>query len=237
VAQTLSPISHLLQPLDAVLGSPGMVRVLRALIRHGGQLPLARLVRETKLSLPGALKVLNHLEGLGVVKVAGSGRARLYQAVEAHPIVAMLDGLFRAEAGYRGSVLDAVKAAGGGLGLKALWLFGSAARLEDRPDSDIDIVMVSAARDASEHERTAEVLRERLAGTPALTGLRPSVIALTMADVGSLIAEGHPIWAAAERDAKVLEGPSPQALAAEVSSRKVGDDEKRQERQDSGRSP
>jgi hypothetical protein len=58
-----------------------------------------------------------------------------------------------------------------------------------------------------------------------------------MADVGSLIAERHPIWVAAEQDAKVLEGPSPQALAAEVSSRKVGDDEKRQERQDSGRSP
>jgi hypothetical protein len=87
--------------------------------------------------------------------------------------------------------------------------------------------MVSATRDSSELERMTEMLRERLARTPALSGLRPSVIALTLTDVGSMIAEGHPIWAATERNAKILEGPSPQALAAEKSSRKARDNETR----------
>jgi len=197
-----------------------MVRMLRVLVRHGGQLPLSRLVRDTRLSLPGALKVLDHLVSLGIVAVAGSGRARLYQAVAAHPVIGMLDGLFRSEAGYRERVVEAVRTAGHGLGLKALWLFGSAARFEDSPDSDLDVLMVSTAPDLSAHERTAEVLRERLAGDAALTGLRPSVIALTVDDVAALIATKHSVWVTAEQDAKVLAGQSPQALAGEISGMK-----------------
>src|SRR5271168_632605 len=121
MAQALVPMSYLAQPLDVVLGSPGMVRVLRTLVRHGGQLPISRLVRDTKLTLPGTIKVLGHLENLGVVQVAGSGRSRLYQAVSAHPIISMLEALFRSEITYRERVLDAVKKAGRGFGLIAVW--------------------------------------------------------------------------------------------------------------------
>lgn len=186
--------------------------MLRVLVRHGGQLPVARLVRDTRLSLPGTLKVLGALEALGVVRVVGSGRARLYDAVAAHPVVGMLEALFQSEAGYREQVIQAVKAAGDGLDLAALWMVGSTARLDDRPGSDIDILMVSAASDPSSRQNAAEILRTRLAGDAALTGLRPSVIALTMSDIGSLIAQEHSVWVTAKRDAKVLAGRTPQAL-------------------------
>lgn len=209
-------MSHTAQPLDAVLGSPGMVRVLRVLVRHGGQLPLARLVRDTRLSLPGTLNVLDALEALGVVRVVGSGRARLYDAVAAHPIVGMLVALFESEAGYRERIIQAVRSAGDGLDLAALWLVGSTARLGDRPDSDIDILMVSAAFDPSSRQDAAEILRTRLAGDAALTGLRPSVVALTMSDIGSLAAQNHSVWVTAKRDAKVLAGLTPQALELAV---------------------
>nr|WP_294546192.1 nucleotidyltransferase domain-containing protein [uncultured Rhodopila sp.] len=213
MARTLSASSYLAQPFDSVLGSPGMVRILRALVRHGGQLPAARLVRDTKLTLPGVIKVLNHLESLGVVNVAGSGRTRLYQPADHHPLMGMLEVLFRSEAVYRDRVLDAVTKAGRGLGLSALWLFGSAARFEDRPDSDLDILMVSGAPDIASHERSADTLRQRLAEAAELTGLRPSVIALTMDDLKALIDTRHSVWVAAEHDAKVLLGQSPRALA------------------------
>lgn len=212
MARSLSALSHTAQPFDAVLGSPGMIRVLRVLVRHGGQLPVARLVRDTRLSLPGTLKVLGALEALGVVRVVGSGRARLYDAVAAHPVVGMLEALFQSEAGYREQVIQAVKAAGDGLDLAALWMVGSTARLDDRPSSHIDILMVSITPDPSSRQNAAEILRTRLAGDAALTGLRPSVIALTMSDIGSLIAQEHLVWVTAKRDAKVLAGRTPQAL-------------------------
>lgn len=212
MARSLSALAHTAQPLDAVLGSPGMIRVLRVLVRHGGQLPVARLVRDTRLSLPGTLKVLGALEALGVVRVVGSGRARLYDAVAAHPVVGMLEALFQSEAGYREQVIQAVKAAGDGLDLAALWMVGSTARLDDRPSSDIDILMVSIAPDPSSRQNAAEILRTCLAGDAVLTGLRPSVIALTMSDIGSLIVQEHLVWVTAKRDAKVLAGRTPQAL-------------------------
>lgn len=209
-------MSHITQPLDAVLGSPGMIRVLRVLVRHGGQLSTARLVRDTRLSLPGTLKVLGALEALGVVRVVGSGRARLYDAVAAHPVVGMLETLFQSEAGYREQVIQAVRAAGEGLDLAALWMVGSTARLDDRPGSDIDILMVSANSDPSSRQDAAETLRTRLAGDAALTGLKPSVVALTIGDIGSLIAQNHSVWVTAKRDAKVLAGRTPQALELDV---------------------
>ena len=106
-----------------------MLRVLRALTRHGGQLSTARLVRDTKLTRPGVLKVLRQLEALGVVEVAGSDRSRLFRASSQHPLVAALETLFRSEANYRLEVLNAVRQAAGNLGLSSLILFGSAARL------------------------------------------------------------------------------------------------------------
>jgi predicted nucleotidyltransferase len=197
-----------------------MIRVLRVLLRHGGQLPISRLVRDTKLTLPGIIKVLGHLEDLGVVMVAGSGRARLYQAVSAHPVIAMLEILFRSETTYREHVLDAVKKAARGLGLTAVWLFGSAARFEDRPGSDLDIIIVSDVADQASHEHIAETFRQRLSEDPELTGLKPSVIAPTMDDLKTLMDTRHSVWVTAERDAKVLLGRSPQALKLQVSPRR-----------------
>jgi predicted nucleotidyltransferase len=219
MVQTLSAMSYLAQPFDVVLGSPGMVRVLRALVRHGGQLPISRLVRDTELSLPGTIKVLGHLETLGVINMAGNGRSRLYQAVSTHPLIDMLDILFRSEAGYRERVLAALKNAGRGLGLTALWLFGSAARFEDRPGSDLDIMIVYADADPASHEQIADTFRERLAEEPDLAGLKPSVIAFTMDDLKALIDTRHSVWLTAERDAKVLFGESPHALALHISTK------------------
>jgi len=218
MTQPLATMSYLAQPLDLVLGSPGMVRVLRVLIRHGGQLPMSRLVQDSRLSLPGTIKVLHHLEGLGVVKVAGGGRARLFQATVAHPVVGMLDVLFRSEAGYRERALNAVKRDGNSLALKALWLFGSVARFEDRLDSDIDLIMVTDLAEPAAHEAVAAQFRARLSEDPELSGLKPSVMALTMADLVALVNTRHPIWVTAEREAKVLVGPSPRDLASQIAS-------------------
>ena len=212
--QALSPISYLAQPMDALLGSPGMLRVLRVLIRHGGQLTTARLVRETKLSLPGLLKVLHQLEALGVLDVSGSGRARLFRAIARHPLVGMLETLVQSEAQYRGRVLHSVREAAEGLGLISLLLFGSAARFEDRFDSDLDLLMVTTEADLATHETIAQRFRERLANDPELMGLKPSVVALTMVDLKVMAASNHPLWQDLGRDAELLAGRSPRVLSA-----------------------
>jgi hypothetical protein len=91
------------------------------------------------------------------------------------------------------------------------------ARFEDRPDSDLDIMIVSNAADPASHERIAETFRQRLFEDPELTGLKPSVVALTMDDLKALMDTRHSVWVTAERDAKVLLGRSPHTLRLQVS--------------------
>ena len=142
----------------------------------------------------------------------------------------MLEVLFRPEAAYRDRVLDAVTEAGRDLGLSALWLFGSVARFDDRRDSDLDILMVSAAPDPASHERIADTLRQRLAGAAELTGLRPPVIAVAMDDLKAPIGTRHSVRVGAEHDVKVLLGRSPPALARQSGRRRWPDDQSRKER-------
>ncbi len=53
----------------------------------------------------------------------------------------------------------------------------------------------------------------RLSKAADLTGLRPSVTALTKDDLRLLIDSGHSPWADTERDCKVFLGASPSVLA------------------------
>jgi predicted nucleotidyltransferase len=210
MARPVNPRSYLVQPLDVVLGNVGNVRILRVLARHGGALPASRIARETRLSRFGAAQALSGLEALGLVERSGSGRAVLHKAVPHHPLVGLLAPLFEDEAGYRNRVLAAATAAASDLPIAGLWLFGSAARLEDAPGSDIDLALVSELDDGSAHERLADAYRERLAEQPDLAGTRPSVVAMREADLRRLIDEGSPLWADIARDARVLRGRSPQ---------------------------
>jgi DNA-binding Lrp family transcriptional regulator len=203
--------SHLSRPLDALLATLGNVRVLRVLIRHGGQLPLSRVARDAKLSLPGLRKIIDNLEHAGVVKMIGSGHARLYQAEMAHPLIKMLENLFRAEADYRTKVLAAITAAAADMPFKAVWLFGSAARHEDRLESDLDLMVITEL-DPVAHEVAADAFRMNLDGEPMLTGLRPSVIAITLNDLREMIAKNNPLWKCLRNDAKVLAGRTPQQM-------------------------
>src|SRR3982751_6364147 len=84
-------------PLTAVLGSEGHVRLLRELLRHGGELGATDLATRAGLSPQHARLVLAHLVEAGVPGGLGPGRPRLYRARQAHPLVGPLDALFAAE--------------------------------------------------------------------------------------------------------------------------------------------
>ena len=202
--------SHLSTPLDAVLGSPGMLRLLRVLIRHGGFLSLPRLAANAGLSPPGAGKGIAQLTNLGMVRMIGSGRARLY-GISGHPVVGMLTDLFDAEADYRATIMTAITQSATDLGIEALWLFGSAALREDRPASDLDLFLVTR-----QHGQIAQICHDRLADHPLLTGLKPSILAFTQTELALMIHEQSPVWAAVVRDAVVLIGPPPADLAARL---------------------
>lgn len=80
----------------------------------------------------------------------------------------------------------------------AAWIYGSVARGEDRPDSDLDIAVVSSPEKL---ESALQEIRETLVTHGEELGFNPSVVGLTPEDVARLSSMGDPWWKGVEADA------------------------------------
>jgi predicted nucleotidyltransferase len=213
-----TPQSFLRQPLSVVLANSANVRVLRELTRHGGELSATTLTERSKLTKPSVLASLDHLAGLGYVEVLGSLHQRLYRIVAKHPLIPALSALFTAEDHRFQSIIEAIRTAAIGAGATAAWLYGSVARGEDRPGSDLDVALVFPGNAGSAKAKLRETLRER---EDALH-FSISVLGFDADDIVRLSDENDPWWVEMAKDAVPLVGPDPIALASRLSVKQQG---------------
>lgn len=207
------PQSALRYPVNDLLGTPGNVRLLRELFRHGGQLTAPQLAARTGMTAQGVRFTLAALEQTGAVDSAGSARTRLYSARRGFPLATALDALFRDEEERHTAVMAAITEAVQRDGdIRAAWLYGSAARGEDRPDSDLDLVI--ATRDGCRVPSSAR-LRSALEEPAERLSFTPSIVALDPDDVRR-IAGGDPWWRNLVRDALMLKGDAPEIYAEKL---------------------
>jgi pimeloyl-ACP methyl ester carboxylesterase len=90
-------------------------------------------------------RVLGALADTGVVRAEGQDRVTAYRFDPAHPLAPAIAALFAAEDTRADRVVGAVRAAAAAHRPDAVWLFGSAARGEDVPGSDVDVAVVFRA--------------------------------------------------------------------------------------------
>ncbi|GIK96234.1 MAG: hypothetical protein BroJett029_04430 [Alphaproteobacteria bacterium] len=211
------PQSFLRQPLSAVFANPANVRVLRELARHGGELSATTLAQRCTLTKPSVLASLEHLTKLGYVEPLGTQRQRLYRVDAKHPLTGVISDLFSAEDQRFHSIVEAVRTAAIDAGATAAWLYGSVARREDRPDSDVDVVLVASGDVGAAKEKMSEALRDR---EDALR-FSASVVELDADDVVRLAADEDPWWVTMVKDAVSLVGPEPLSLASRLSAQKT----------------
>ena len=210
-----SPRSAQRYPLTAILGTEANVRLLRELFRLGGQMSAPLLAARSGLARASVWTGLAALEAMGIVACAGTGRTHLYSIRADHPLSGCPGGLFEAEEARFAAIRDAVRsaAAANGPDVIAVWIYGSVARGEDRPGSDVDIAVVSTA---AERARVVDTMRETLAAPAAKLGFVPSVIGLDPDDIRRLAREHDPWWRGVVADAIVLAGPRPDEFAARL---------------------
>jgi len=199
--------------LTRILGTEANVRLLRELSRHGGQLSAPSLVARTGLAKTSVWAGLASLAAMGILSVAGTGRARLYSIRADHALRVPLDALFDAEETRFQDILAAIRNAARTCGqeLAAVWLYGSVARGEDRPGSDLDLIVVGGAETAL--PAALDAVRGALHAAGDTLGFTPAVVGLGTGDVARLARERDPWWAELARDALVLSGPRPDELA------------------------
>jgi UTP:GlnB (protein PII) uridylyltransferase len=167
--------------LEWVLGTTTKVQLLRAL------LPLCAPVtgREVQRlagvrSTAGVRRALEELTSAGILVRSGSSTTHQYQINRDHYLIAQLEALFEVERGQMGRLADAVEAALAAAGVRgavrSVVVFGSQARGDARPDSDLDLLLIT-----SDAERVDEVEAAVLGAAGSMAahlGLRVSPIVL-----------------------------------------------------------
>lgn len=132
-----------------------------------------------------------------------------------HPLSHGITSLFDAEQAQADELLRAMREAAQQVTPTpvALWVYGSAARGTDTPDSDIDVAFVSAA---SALAIDAEIFRERLTQIVPGRANRISVISFTPEELRKIAKEGTRFWRELERDAVVVLGDAPASFKLRV---------------------
>lgn len=206
--QPIAAQSHVRFPLTRLLASGGAVRVLRALCLFGGPLGASQIAQETGMTPQGTRMTLDTLTSQQIVRAIGQGRANLYELDLRHPMAAALKNLFVEEKAHWENILLGLRSIVGKFKeIETAWYYGSVARGEDLPSSDLDIaIVINGDRDA-----TTEALREALHGLEASHAITCSVIGVSLAEVANM-AESNVWWQEMARDAKVIRGMPPDRL-------------------------
>ena len=195
--------SHLRHPLTALLGSAGHVRVLRALAMDRAPRSAPQLAATAGLTSQGTRGVLNVLARQRLVKAHGSGRTQLYGLNTVHPLASSLAALFLDEQrrwdGLMSSIREVLERHSA---VSAAWLYGSVARGEDAPDSDVEIALVVRSH------AVADQVREALMPLEDAQQIRISLTALTTKELAAL-PEDDPWWTSLVGERRVLKGVAP----------------------------
>ena len=222
---TMRPVakrsSTLHRPLDAMLGTVANVRVLRALTEHGGALAATAIATRARVARQSAWNAVARLSELGIIETFGEPHGTLFRLNAAHPFVASLQALFQSEAQRVERLFETVRAAAKAMKPApiAIWLYGSVARGEDKPGSDIDLAILSPADHPSAQEMA---LTDALYPFMGELTSRMSIIGMTRADVRRMKRGGDRIWKEIERDAVPIVGPAPTEALREQRRTKKG---------------
>lgn len=200
-------------PLTALLGVDSNLRVLRVLSLHGGMLASSEIIRKSRLAQESVRRALGDLVSLGVVSSSGVGRSSVYCLNVNHYFFPALSNLFKAESDRFLAILDSVRQSASGMPLFSLFYYGSVARGEDRPDSDLDIGIVAPVDHLAP---TTERLRENLRGVSERLGFLPNVVGLDFADIERLDRDADPWWKSVISEATVLSGRRPEDAIGEI---------------------
>jgi predicted nucleotidyltransferase len=143
------------RPLNVLLGAPSHIAILRALYMSGSGMTGRQIARMSGVAVQATHDALARFAEVGLVRWLPAGRAHLYQLNRDHYLFAQgILPLLEAEGEFRSRIKAILKRALEGHVISAA-IFGSAARGDDRPDSDLDLLLIV------EHRKDREKAQDR----------------------------------------------------------------------------
>jgi predicted nucleotidyltransferase/biotin operon repressor len=171
------------RPLTELLGSPIRVDLLRVLAQARGDLLSGReLARRVSASPSQVNEHLRSLAAQGVVRSQTLGRVHGWSLSTEHALADSLRQLFEVEPALLNELRTKLEATLRPLPVERAILFGSVARGEERPESDIDLFIET--RGTTEKEQVADALSRASQKFALRFGNPLSNLILTRAEVG-----------------------------------------------------
>jgi len=131
------------RPLDQVFSAPSHIAILRALLDTAEGMSGRQVARLARINHQACATALHRLEALEVVQRQGAGQSQLFRLNRDHILVRdLLVPLLRREREVFLGVLERLRHLAAARGVRAL-LFGSAARGEEGPESDLDLLLLA----------------------------------------------------------------------------------------------
>jgi len=177
-------------PLDWVFAAPSQLAVLRALKDSAEGMSGRAAARAAGINHQACKQALDRLEALGLIIRQGSGHTQMLRLNFEHELVreALLP-LFAAEKAFQSRLRGAI-ARGLGGEARAATVFGSTARGEDRPGSDLDLLLIAESRNKTAlADKAAEFGR----GFVKKYGIRLSPIVYTVGEAKARYNSGDPL--------------------------------------------
>jgi predicted nucleotidyltransferase len=199
----------LFRPLDAILGTTTKIQILRALLPLDSPVTGREAQRLAGVrSTVGAMTALNELTVLGILLRGGSPSTHQYRVNREHEMEPPLRAIFELERRradvLRGLLDEALARAGVRASIRSVVLFGSEARRDARPGSDLDLLLV-----LDSPERIAEVeraLTDVSAEVRGRLGVRVDGIVIDAGRVRERLDAGDPLMETIRAEGRVLLG-------------------------------
>lgn len=180
------------EPLNEILGNKVQVKLLRVLVRTKSSFTGRELARLIDHSQNQTRLALEELERNGLVVWQSAGRSHLYSADKDNIIITdLLEAGFRLEdnllnqlaAGFFEEV---------GKDLVSVVLFGSVAKGEEKPDSDVDLVVV--VRDKVDLKSIEDLVAEASVKVAQRFGNQTTAIVVKKSDYEQKMKQKKGFW-------------------------------------------
>lgn len=197
-------------PLDDLLGQKSKVRILRYLANSGLELNGRQIAHEIGMSPWVCHQALGALRDQGILLMRNVGNTHLYRLNREHYMVQeLLLPLFQKERALLETVITEITD-GLPASVLSLILYGSVARSEEQPFSDIDVLAVTATE-----EDTAVVEQFFLQKNASLVprfGNTVAALVVSVEGLRSRVAEGEPLMAEILQTGRAVYGIHPARL-------------------------
>lgn len=209
----LRPSVFFAHPLDAILGAPSHVRILRVLSLDPDPVSRAVIADKTGLGASGIGRALTKLMAARAVEPVGDRRRPHYRLVADNRLMRRVQRTFEREAERSEKFLGVVREAAQDLHTTiAVWLVSSIGRPGATVRSDVDIATVWPGGSNSGLKPFTQVVE----AAAEEAGVVASMLRLSLEEVEQYARSGDRWWRNLERDALPLRGPEPKQLGVKA---------------------